>query len=407
MSLRVLMVSPGYPAEMPQFTRALARVGADVVGLGDQSRDALPEVARAHLAHHLQVATLWDEAAVVREVHRFSRQVRIDRVECLWEPGMILAAKLREALGLPGMTVEETMPFRDKEIMKRRLDAAGIRTPRHARAGTAAAVREAAERIGYPVIVKPIAGAGSADTWRCDSRADLEAAIGRIRHVEEVSVEEFVEAEEFTFDTICADGRIAFENVCWYKPRPLEQRQLEWVSPQSFALRDLGRPEIRGGREMGRRVLDALGFRTGFTHMEWYRKHDGETVFGEIGARPPGARLVDIMNYCTDNDTYVGWAEAACFGRVHRVFERKWNVAVTFKRAQGQGRIQRIEGLDRLRAEYGPCFVEVNLTPVGAPRRDWRHTLVGDGYIVVRHPELQPLLQLADRVAREVQLYAG
>ncbi|HLF56490.1 MAG TPA: ATP-grasp domain-containing protein [Thermoanaerobaculia bacterium] len=407
MSLRVLMISPGYPAEMPYFTRGLARVGAQVIGLGDQPREALPEIAREHVAHHLQVRTLWDEPSVVREVQRFSRQVRIDRVECLWEPGMILAAKLREALGLPGMTVEETLPFRDKEVMKRRLDAAGVRTPRHARAATATEVREAAERIGYPLIVKPIAGAGSADTHRCESRAELERALQLIRHVDEVSVEEFIDAEEFTFDTICADGAFAFENVCWYKPRPLEQRQFEWVSPQSFALRDLGRPEIQGGREMGRRVLDALGFRTGFTHMEWYRKHDGEVVFGEIGARPPGARLVDIMNYCTDNDTYVAWAEAACFGRTTRQFERKWNVAVTFKRAQGQGRIRSIEGLDRLRAEYGPCFVEVNLTPVGSPRRNWKSTLVGDGYIIVRHPELQPLLTLADRVAREVQLYAG
>ncbi len=52
--------------------------------------------------------------------------------------------------------------------------------------------------------------------------------------------------------------------------------------------------------------------------MEWYRKADGEVVFGEIGGRPPGARTVDMMNYCTDNDTYVGWAEAVCLGRVER-----------------------------------------------------------------------------------------
>jgi hypothetical protein len=305
------------------------------------------------------------------------------------------------------MTVEQTLPFRDKEVMKRRLDAAGIRTPRHFRAGTVDQVREAAERIGYPLIVKPIAGAGSADTHRCDSRADLEQALNSVRHVEEVSVEEFVEAEEFTFDTICAGGRMYFENVCWYKPRPLEQRQLEWVSPQSFALRDLERPEIQGGRKLGREVLATLGFDTGFTHMEWYRKHDGEVVFGEIGGRAPGARLVDIMNYCTDNDTYAGWAEAVCRGRVERQFERKWNVAITFKRARGQGRVQRIVGLDRLRAELGPLLVEESLTPVGQPRRNWKTTLVGDGYIVVRHPELQPLLQIADRVAREVQLYAG
>ena len=169
--------------------------------------------------------TLWDEPAVVREIQRLSRQIRIDRVECLWEPGMLLAARLREALGLPGMSVEQTLPFRDKEVMKRRLDDAGVRTPRHASATTEDQVREAAERIGYPVIVKPIAGAGSADTHRCDSRAELEQVLRRVKHVEEVSVEEFVEAEEFTFDTICAGGRLAFENVCLYKPRPLVQRQ--------------------------------------------------------------------------------------------------------------------------------------------------------------------------------------
>jgi len=305
------------------------------------------------------------------------------------------------------MTVAQTLPFRDKEVMKQRLDAAGVRTPRHFRAATAAGVRDAAERVGYPLIVKPIAGAGSADTHRCDSRDELDRALAAIRHVAEVSVEEFVEGEEFTFDTICAGGRMCFENVCWYKPRPLEQRQLEWVSPQSFALRDLELPEIQGGRRLGRQVLAALGFETGFTHMEWYRKHDGEVVFGEIGGRPPGARLVDLMNYCTDNDTYVAWAEAVCLGHVPRVFERKWNVAVTFKRARGQGRIQRIVGLDELRRELGALLVEVNLTPVGAPRRDWQQSLVGDGYLVVRHPELTPLLAIADRVARDVQLYAG
>ncbi|MCB1007728.1 MAG: ATP-grasp domain-containing protein, partial [Acidobacteria bacterium] len=294
MTLNVLMISPGYPAEMPLFTRGLARVGARVIGLGDQPAGALPQVAREHLAHHLQVPSLWDEAAVVREVQRFSHQARIDRVECLWEPGMILAAKLREALGVPGMSVDQTVPFRDKEIMKQRLDAAGIRTPRHHRASTANQVREAAERIGYPVIVKPIAGAGSADTYRCDTRENLERALLLVQHVPEVSVEEFVDGEEFTFDTICAEGEIYFENVCWYRPRPLVMRLNEWVSPQTVAVRNLDQPDLVDGRRMGREVLAALGFRTGFTHMEWYRKHDGEVVFGEIGGRPPGARTVDV-----------------------------------------------------------------------------------------------------------------
>ena len=407
MTLHVLMVSPGYPAEMPFFTRGLSLVGAKVIGLGDQPKEALPAIARDHVSHHLQVRSLWDENSVVREVQRLARQIRIDRVECLWEPGMILAAKIREGLELPGMTVEQTIPFRDKEIMKLRLDAAGIRTPKHSRAYTEDQVRDAAEQIGYPIIVKPIAGAGSADTHRCDSRAELERALKLSKHVQEVSVEEFIEAEEFTFDTICAGGRIYFENVCWYRPRPLIQRQHEWISPQTVCLRELDMPDLAGGRKMGRQVLEALGFETGFTHMEWYRKADGEVVFGEIGGRPPGARTVDIMNYCTDNDTYVGWAEAACLGRVERRFERKWNVVITFKRAQGQGRIRRIAGLEDLIAEFGRHVVEVDLTPVGAPRRNWKQTLIGVGYIVVRHHDLSTALRMGERMAEEVHLYAG
>ncbi len=50
--------------------------------------------------------------------------------------------------------------------MKQALDEAGIRTPRHVAAHSVAAVWEAAELIGFPIILKPIDGAGSADTYR-------------------------------------------------------------------------------------------------------------------------------------------------------------------------------------------------------------------------------------------------
>ena len=143
-----------------------------------------------------------------------------------------------------------------------------------------------------------------------------------LRHVPEVSVEEFVEAEEFTYDTVCAGGRILFEHVLWYRPRPLQMAQHEWVSPVAISLRDLDVPHLQGGRRMGQQVLDALGFETGFTHMEWYRKPDGEVVFGEIGARPPGARVVDLMNFNTDGDVYVGWAEAVVHGRMRQLEHR-------------------------------------------------------------------------------------
>ena len=143
------------------------------------------------------------------------------------------------------MTVEQTVPFRDKERMKQVLDAAGIRTPHHYRATNVAEVWEAAERVGYPLIVKPIDGAGSADTHRVDSAEALGDVLPQLRHVPEVSVEEFVEAEEFTYDTVCAGGEVLFENVCWYRTRPLQTRIHEWITPVTMALKDITVPHLR------------------------------------------------------------------------------------------------------------------------------------------------------------------
>ena len=405
--MKVLMFSPGFPAEMPWFTRGLARVGAEVYGLGDQPAAMIPAPARHALTDYIRVPHLWKMDALLDEVRQWHEKVGFDRIECLWEPGMILAAQLREALGLPGMTVEETIPFRDKTVMKQRLEAAGIRTPHHGQATSRAEVEEIIGRIGYPICVKPVAGAGSKDTYRLDDDSDLARVMPKLRHLTEISVEEYIEGEEHTFDTICADGRVHYSNIAWYRPRPLIARTEEWISPQTVTLRNVEAPHLASGRKMGFEVLRALGFRTGFTHMEWFLKPDGEAVFGEIAARPPGARSVDIMNYGSDVDVYTGWAEAVCHGSFSQRVERKYNAIVIFKRAQGQGRIRRIVGFERLVREFGDWIVHVDLLPVGSRRRDWKSTLISDGYLVVRHPDLQTAMHMADRIGVELQLFAG
>ncbi|GAA1176813.1 hypothetical protein GCM10009584_17860 [Ornithinimicrobium humiphilum] len=400
----VLMISPGFPLEIGFFTRALARTGATVIGIGDQPVDAMPATARDHLAHYEHVP-LADTRRVLEALTGLARNVRIDQVECLWEPYVVLAATIREHLGLPGMTVEQATRFRDKEVMKKVLDEAGIRTPRHAGAETVAEVWEAAEVVGYPLIVKPVDGAGSADTYRVDTPTRLAEVQPMLAHVRRVSVEEFVEGEEFTHDTVCGGGDILFENVSWYQPRPLEQRSHEWVSPMTIALRDKTDPDLADGIEMGRQVIRALGHTSGFTHMEWYRMADGEVVFGEIGARPPGARTVDVMNYATDADLFVTWALAVTTGTAPPLGHR-YNAASIFKRAQGSGRISRIEGLDRLLREEGDKVCVVDLLPVGAPRRDWRATLLSDGMVIARDPDLDELMRVLRRFATELQLFA-
>jgi hypothetical protein len=405
--MNVLMIAPGYPGEMPYFCRGLARHGGKVYGLSDVPEQELPSLARENLAGYLRVPNLTDEDAVVRAVVGGVGGHRIERVVCLWEPGVVLAARLREALGAPGMGVAQAQTFRNKDLMKQKVTAAGIRTARHASATTIAQVREAAQEIGYPVIVKPIAGAGSMDTVRANNEPELERALAQVRTYDEVNVEEFIEGEEFTYDTICIDGRIVYENVCYYRPNPLIARSTEWISPQTIALRDLSPVEVKAGVALGHDVLKALEFGTGFTHMEWFYTAKGEAIFGEIAARPPGAHTVDLMNFVGDVDLFDGYGEADLKGTFSVSTARKYNVSNIFKRAQGKGRIRRVEGLESILARFGEHIVHMDLLPVGAERRNWIQTLVSDGYVTVRHPDLQATFDISDAVGTDLQLYAS
>jgi hypothetical protein len=64
----VLFLGPGYPGEMPLFTRGLAEVGARVVGVGDQPAGDLPETARQALSDYVQIGSFADEDAATATI---------------------------------------------------------------------------------------------------------------------------------------------------------------------------------------------------------------------------------------------------------------------------------------------------------------------------------------------------
>ena len=402
--MRVVFLSPRYPPEMRQFTRGLAECGVEVLGVGDGSPDA---ELRRYLSGYLEVPSLFDEDDVIARVHAWLRGREVDQVLASWEPLVVTAARLNERLGLPGMSVDTVRGFRDKQLMKERVAAAGLRVPRAQRVRSVAEVWPAMDVTGYPAIIKPISGAGSADTYKVASAEELSRILPQMRHVAEASCEEFIAGEEYTYDALCIDGVPVYENVIQYLPNALEMRSQEWVSPIMISIRDLDQPHIRKGMELGRGAMKALGMGDGMTHMEWFRTPRDEVVFGEIACRPGGACVVDLMNYTSDIDLFREWARVVTHRRFDATTERKYNVAIVFKRARGQGRISGIVGLTELYDRYRPHIVEDTLLRPGAPRRDWKATLLSDGYLIFRHPDLQTTREMVFEAATSVHLYAS
>ena len=276
---------------------------------------------------------------------------------------MILAARLREALGLPGMTVE-----RDGPLPRQGGDEAGARrAPASARRATPARrppreVREAAERIGFPLIVKPIAGAGSADTYRVDDAAELERRARRAsRHVaggERRGVHRG-RGVHLRHDLRRA-ARSCYDNIAWYRPAAARRAHRRVDQPaDGRAARPRSRPTLAPGvahgpgGARGARLRDRLHAHGVVPARPTARRSSARSA----AARPARARP-SIMNYALRHRPLPRLGRGGLPRRGSRSRSSAATTrAIIFKRAQGQGRIQRIEGLERLLGALGDAVV--------------------------------------------------
>ncbi len=225
-----------------------------------------------------------------------------------------------------------------------------------------------------------------------------------VRHVDVISVEEFVEAEEFTHDTVCAGGEILFENICWYRPRPLQARSHEWVSPMTVALRDLDQEQLQAGREMGRGVLKALGL-PGRLHP-YGVVSQGRRRGGLRRDRRPAAGRTDRRR----DELRHRRRPVPGLGRGRGPRPDLPPPRASLQRGQHLQAGRRVRAHPRASTGSRDCSASTATRwppstsfRSGAPRRDWRATLISDGMVIVRHPELGPLIEMADRFARELR----
>ena len=165
--------------------------------------------------------------------------------------------------------------------------------------------RAFAKQVGFPLILKPRAGAGASGTYRVDDAGELEAAIratGLDRGVS-VAVEEFIEGHEGFFDTITDGEGVRHEFAAHYFPSCLQANQDRTIAPQIAVTNRIGEDGYDELRSLGHRVVDALDIRHCGTHMEWFFGPKG-MKFSEIGARPAGEKIWDMYRFANEFDVY-------------------------------------------------------------------------------------------------------
>ena len=233
-----------------------------------------------------------------------------------WDEARVLqAAKLADALGVPG-DVDAVMRCRDKHLTRKALADAGVGPVRSVLVSGVEEALAAAERIGYPVVLKPRAMAASLGVVRVDTPAELTARFafardttvpGAWRYDVSVLVEELLTGAEISVDSVVHHGEV--------RPMFVARKQVGYppyfeetghtVSATDPLLND---PVLLTAL---RETHAALGFTDGATHAEFKLTPSGPRLV-EVNGRLGGGMIPYLGMRVTGIDPGLAIAAAAC-----------------------------------------------------------------------------------------------
>ena len=205
-----------------------------------------------------------------------------------------------------------------------------------------------------------------------------------------------MDGEEFTYDTVCVDGNIVFENM-----RGTARGRSSCACTSGSARVDLAarRRACRSCRtaQDGPQVLAALGFEPGSRTWSGTARRTARRLRRDRRA-PTGSAVVDLMNVASDGECPSAGRTRSCTGGCSSSSR-----CTTPAHLQAGARLRPDQPGRRARTAARRVRRSTSrrgLLPVGAPRRDWRSTVTGDGMVVVRHPELQRVIEMTEQVRR-------
>ncbi|NLU73937.1 hypothetical protein HCC61_14820 [Streptomyces sp. HNM0575] len=302
MSILILHRNPFEPFP---YERWLRDYDGEVVVLA--ARDKLElfgeQVPAAHGFAHLEVLDDFDDEELIRaRALKLVAEYGTRHIVALHEADLILAARLREQLGLDGPRLADVEPFRDKALMKERLGRAGVEVARHTLPRTAQDAHAFAEQHGFPVVFKDRTGFNSIGLRILRDREELESHTARVLAGgdarDDLLMEAYVPGRMCHVDGLVVDGRTVLAWPSQY------QYDLASYGTDAGARVDLtlDPDDPLTGRllDVTERALAALRrpdgrMREHAFHAEIFHTPDDRLVLCEIACRSGGAKTREVL----------------------------------------------------------------------------------------------------------------
>lgn len=274
-----------------------------------------------------------DRATVLAAARSLAEQYPFAGLLTYEELSVELASAIAAELHLPYNDTACAHRCRDKLTMRQTFEQAGVPSATSCLVTSLHEAATAAEKIGYPVVLKPRALGGSIGVVRVDSLEELPAAysivtgasLPRAPIMQGILVEEYLEGPEVSVESVVADGKVHIVAITRKKVgfAPYFEKIGHVVSP--------GDPltEEAAIHDTVLRAHRALGLQLGITHSELRLTPRGPRMI-ELAARLGGDLIPYLVYLATGIDLAAAAVDAAAGKPLSLQPSRQRSAAVQF-----------------------------------------------------------------------------
>ena len=243
-----------------------------------------------------------------------SRKTKPDRVVALEEFDVVTAALIREHFQLPGMNASVAKGFRDKLVMARSAQDAGLDVPDFVPLINPDDIRDFMARVPPPWIIKPRSDVSAIGIKKVESADEVWETFSEMNERENLRergsyylLARFVAGEVFHVDSVVNNGRVSFAGTNRYGRPPMQVAHHGGAYVSRTIPR--GSDDEKKLLEANRKLVKALGLKKGATHAEFIKSDaDGKFYFLEIAARVGGAYIAEVLEAASGLNLWREWA---------------------------------------------------------------------------------------------------
>ena len=377
---------------------AAARLGYGTIAVSHDADDRTLSADARAIADEVVRCDTNDVPALTETLQRIADTRGLKAILPGFEYYVSTVTHLNAHLKLPGLPVDSADCVRNKYMMRTRLASRGVRVPRFEYVKTQAELLAAAQKIGYPAVLKPTEGSGSMHVRRVDDQRQLIDAyqsiqddrstdLGRSFH-DRLLLEEYINGPELSVEGYLSATGVEIVSITQklLGPEP-------WFVEMGHIVEGSFEPEVRQQIiAYVRQVTAALEITLGVFHCELRLSASGPVVI-EIGARLPGDRICKLIELAKGIALPEIMVRAYTGEPVTALpVQSRGHAGITFLAAPPEIKVfQAFEGLDTLRETVGGVEeVDAHVSPGERimPLTDFRGRL---GHVIVTAPTHQEL----------------